>query len=257
MKFCIASTLVLLAAAVAADDVFSQALKCIAPDGRITYSDLGCDAGHTSQVINTKPNAVNNSYYRNEARRMRHAEAAAVQLPQPLAGATSERLEPLSDFERQQRRRELDVIINSPSVSKERRAHAEAELSRMARGTDGQRTAEDHRRMRDLEVDLGSIDPKTRREAAAKIEALTDRHESPELVQNRDAQRNAEAMEQAAKAEERRRKAAALANQGPVICDATGCNGPNGRYVRLGKTNMFVNPRGGTCRTLGTQLHCP
>jgi len=188
MKLCIASTLVLLAAAVAADDASSQALKCISPDGRVTYSDLGCDAGHTSQVINTKPNAVNHSYYRNEARRMRHAEAAAVQLPQPLAAPASERPEPPSDLERQQRRRELDVIINSPSVNWERREHAKAELSRMARGTDGHRTAEDHRQMRDLEVDLGSIDLKTRREALTKIDALTRRHESTQFTPAVEAQ---------------------------------------------------------------------
>ena len=239
-----------------ASNAAAQVFKCEGADGKTTYSDQPCrDSGRTS-TVNTRGNTVDTQHLRDEAARSRRARASAAQSAQQPSVHESESRQSrqLSSSERDRRIHELRLVINSPSVPKERREEAQEELGRLYRGTDLRRTPEEEKRLRDLQVDLGSIDEKTRERAKREIEMMTDRHESPEYIQNREARRTAEAVDRAAEAverAERKRRTLVITD-----CDPGGCNSNIGRLTRLGDTGNFVGPNG-VCRRVGQQMFCP
>jgi len=237
-----------------AGNAAAQVFKCEGVDGKTTYSDQPCrDAGRTS-TINTRGNTVNNRHLRDEAAKTRRLEASEARAARSAAQPRAEPARQISSWERENRIRDLRMTIDSPSTPREKREEAQEELGRLHRGTDLRRTPEEQRRIRDLQVDLGSIDEQTRERAKREIEMITDRHESPEYIQNREARRTAEAVDRAAEAA----KTAERKRRMPIItaCDPAGCDSTIGRFSRLGNTNNFVGPNG-VCRRENQQLFCP
>lgn len=176
----------------------AQVMKCVGPDGRVTYSDRVCEGNQKPSVVYVDPNAgsIDGNAYLREAHVRRQMDRPAAP---PVASYRSSQSGGMSDFERQQRIRSLEVDINSPGTSTEARRAAREELSRIHRGVVEQRSAADEQRMRNLQVDLNSIDANTRRSAERQMEQMNDRYESTAHIQVREAQRAAEAADRAAR----------------------------------------------------------
>jgi len=175
--------------------------KCAAANGKIEYSDRPCATGVEVKRLapdgGPSPEDVARARMRVQADREKFGPGGASGTE--TAGVGAERPpNQMSEYDAARRVRELNTLLGSTTIDKEKRRAAQDELDRYQRGVAQRMTAQDQADLARLRVGLGSIDPATRKSAEQQQRAILDRYENPQAL----------AQRQQVDAEEARRRAA-------------------------------------------------
>lgn len=226
----LAAAFAAIATFLGAETVFGQAYKCKDTKGRVTYSDAPC-LGQDTSTVNTTGNTVDGSADRARASRSEEAN---------LGSRGSQASSGMTDQQRQDRIRELEIESKRMGNSPQQRTAAKREIEALKRGSATQLTPAETEKREDLYKDAGRTDPSTRQRAARELKEQTDRYESPEYLR-----------EQEVKRQQARDRVSNISS-----CDAAGCVDTQGRRYNKGAGSTYFRSDGKACQQVGQQLHC-
>lgn len=214
-------------------------------DGKTTFSDAPCpSAGQMLDQRQLKSNTIGAV-----RRQWPDEEQEQAQVRSSNGYRSSSR----SSCPSEQEIKNMETSAGSITLGPKEKRFVQDEVRRArqcARGQ-GNYNQDDWKQIQQAQREQSSINGGAAARAHAEgIHSAANPYEGDRIAADR---RNEDRMR-----EQRRQRAAAAAavHNGPVHCNARGCNGPNGYYPRHGNTNNFTSPDGRFCQYIGNRLQC-